>query len=426
MGLKFISKGKKTIEKNLLILLTKNDTIKYLVILARDRILRRSYKKKYAKKFKTQENLVVFISYWGKQYSCNPRALYEEMLTNPAYSDYRMIWVLENPEKYAFLSKNPRTFVVPYRSEAFYRAFAKAKIWVSNCRIPNELCPREDQIYLQTWHGTPLKKLGFDIEQYRGVRAAQKELQYEYRTDASRYSYLLSPSSFYKEKLTSAFRLSELQRKRIFIDSCYPRNDFLFQKDINTIRKIQQRLQLPEGRRVILYAPTWRETSHDSINKYQYNLEVHFDRWREVLGETAVILFRSHYMISNAIDLSLYKGFVWNVTEYDDIRELYLISDLLITDYSSVFFDYANLERPMLFYMYDYEEYKHELRGFYIDEEELPGKIVKTEEELLSLLLDYDGSEYRERYVHFNQKFNPYRDGKGSETVWRTVLSKQW
>ena len=420
-----ISKGKESIKKYLLILLTKNDTIKYLIILARDRILRRKYRKKYAEKYKTEENLVIFVSFWGKQYSCNPRALYEEMLRDPVYNNYRMVWALENTDKYPLLRQNPRTFVVSYRSEAFYKAFAKAKIWVSNCRLPNELCPREDQIYLQTWHGTPLKKLGFDIEKYRGVKAAQKELQYEYRTDASRYSYLLSPSSFYKEKLSSAFRLSDLQKERIFIDSCYPRNDLLFLKDKEMVLQIRKKLKLPEDKRIILYAPTWRETSHDDINKYQDNLAVHFDRWRDVLGETAVILFRSHYMINNSMDLSLYKGVVWNVTEYDDIRELYVISDLLITDYSSVFFDYANLERPMLFYMYDYEEYKHELRGFYINEKELPGKIVKTEDELMTLLLDYDGSEYREKYIRFNKKFNPYRDGKGSETVWKTILPKE-
>ena len=113
---------------------------------------------------------------------------------------------------------------------------------------------------------------------------------------------------------------------------------------------------------------------------------------------------------------------MYNVSEYPDIRDLYLVSDLLVTDYSSVFFDYANLCRPMIFYMYDYEEYKNDKWGFYFDIEELPGPIVRTEEELVRLLPSYDGAGYEELYKAFNDKFNPYRDGNGTEVVLNTIF----
>ena len=124
-----------------------------------------------------------------------------------------------------------------------------------------------------------------------------------------------------------------------------------------------------------------------------------------------MILFRAHYFISNAFDFDKYRGFVYNVSDLDDINELYLISDILITDYSSVFFDYANLERPMLFYMYDYDTYKNEMRDFYFDVEDLPGPIIKEEEQLLEELKQIENIKktYKEKYDAFNDTFNPHR-----------------
>ena len=105
-----------------------------------------------------------------------------------------------------------------------------------------------------------------------------------------------------------------------------------------------------------------------------------------MLGQEYVILFRAHYFISGQYDFGAYDGFVIDVSGLDDVNDLYLVSDLLITDYSSVFFDYANLNRPILFYMYDYEAYKTQMRDFYLDIHTLPGPVVKTQEELLKTI----------------------------------------
>ena len=131
--------------------------------------------------------------------------------------------------------------------------------------------------------------------------------------------------------------------------------------------------------------------------------------------------FRAHYFISGRIDFSKYAGFVYDVSNVEDVNELYVISDILITDYSSVFFDYANLKRPIIFYMYDYEEYKNELRDFYIDVNELPGRIVRDENELADAI---EGSlndfNVDNKYLQFNNKFN-YLDGSDSS---RRALEK--
>ncbi|MBQ8304758.1 MAG: CDP-glycerol glycerophosphotransferase family protein [Blautia sp.] len=393
--------------------------LKYHVVRAANVYKAGKYKKEYARKYRTDPKLILFVSYWGKQYSCNPRALFEELLRDPRYREYKKVWAFEEPEGYGWLAGCPRTKVVRYRSRDFYRYCAKAGIWIANCRMPDEVIPKKDQVYVQAWHGTPLKKLGFDIGRFKGRTYEQKEHEYQYRYDAGRITWFLSPSDFYREKITSAFALRSIGKENCFLEGGYPRNDFLFRYSDKEAREIREKLGIPDNKRVILYTPTWREDDHQG---YRYKLAVHFEKWRECLGEDTVILYRSHYMVANYIDLSRFSGFVYNVSDYDDIRDLYVISDLLVTDYSSVFFDYANLHRPILFYMYDHDHYREEMRGFYIDEKELPGPIVQTEEELLKLLLQYDGSGYEEIYEAFNRKFNPYQDGQGSAVVWQRLL----
>ncbi len=113
---------------------------------------------------KTQPNLVLFESYMGRAYACSPKALYEAMLRDNAYSSYKFIWAFRDCKKYNFLKKNPNTKVIKYLSADYLKAYSKAKYWISNSRIPEYIRKRQDQIYVQTWHGTPLKRLGYDLE----------------------------------------------------------------------------------------------------------------------------------------------------------------------------------------------------------------------------------------------------------------------
>ena len=418
-----MNKGIQKIKTGLLIpvrfVFEHNSFLKYHVVRAANAYKARRYTKEYAHKHRTDPKLILFVSYWGKQYSCNPRALYEELLRDPRYREYKKVWAFEEPQNYAWLAKEPRTKVVRYRSPEFYSYCARAGFWIANCRMPDEVIPKKDQVYVQAWHGTPLKRLGFDIGRFKGRAYEQKEHEYQYSYDARRITWFLSPSNFYREKITSAFALKRIGKENSFLEGGYPRNDFLFRYSEEDAREIREKLGIPAHKRIILYTPTWREDDHQG---YRYKLAVHFEKWRECLGEDTVILYRSHYMVANYIDLSPFAGFVYNVSDYDDIRDLYVISDLLVTDYSSVFFDYANLKRPILFYMYDHDHYREELRGFYIDEKELPGPILTTEEALLAELAQYDGSGYEEIYQAFNRKYNPYQDGKGSAVVWDHLL----
>ena len=168
---------------------------------------------------------------------------------------------------------------------------------------------------------------------------------------------------------------------------------------------------------IILYAPTYRSNQHEAGTGYVYKEEVDFEKLKNELNSEYIILFRAHYFIKNHFKFDKYKGFVYDVSEINDINELYIISDILVTDYSSVFFDYANLKRPMIFHMYDLEYYRDESNGFYMDLKELPGKITKTDEELIKAIKETDRFIYNKKYEKFNKKYNYLDDGQASERV---------
>lgn len=369
-------------------------------------------KKKHYRRIKkhmpTEEKTVVFESFLGRQYGCSPKALFLEMARNPAYKEYEKIWMFCSPEKYKSLEKYPRTKVVKYGSKEFYEGYARAKYWVTNYHLPKGIEKQKDQVYVQTWHGTPLKKIGCDVPKTELLTGDRKRAYKEYGQEGRIIDYMPSPSEFYSEKVASAFRLGPQAK---VLETGYPRNDALFTWDENKCNKIKNKLRLPQGKRTILYAPTWRDDQHTAGTGYTYKLGIDFDALREKLEEGWVILFRAHYLISSTFDFERYGGFVRNVSEYDDINDLYLVSDMLITDYSSVFFDYANLKRPMLFYMYDYEKYKNQLRDFYFDISEIPGPVIKREKDISEDILKlWDGFSYDEKYKKFNEKFNPFQD----------------
>ena len=355
---------------------------------------------------------IIFESYMGRKYTCNPKALYLEMLTNPKYASYHFIWAFKETEKFSDL-ESEKTHLVKYGSVEYKKAYHRAKYFITNSRLPEWIVKKKKQIYIQTWHGTPLKKLGYDIT-VSGSNAmnSKREICDKYRNDAKRYDYMISPSQFCSEKFRSAFHLSPHVK---IIEKGYPRNDQLFQSTSNQILKLKRSLHIPDDKTVILYAPTWRDNEHKSGVGYIQNLNINFDLLQTELGEDYVILFRSHYFIANEFDFSKYKGFLFDVSKYDEINNLYLVSDLLITDYSSVFFDFANLKKPMIFYMYDYDTYKHQLRDFYIDLEELPGPIIKEENEMELCLkiknIRQEQKKYQKKYESFHKKYN-YLDDK--------------
>lgn len=384
----------------------------------------RRYKRRTAN-IQTDGKTIVFNAFNGKSYTCTPKAVYEYMLASGKYEDYRFIWVVRDMEKYAFLEDNPNTTIVKNRSKEYEKALASAKYWICNYRIYDYIYPKADQYYVQCWHGTPLKRLGYDIEHSDNAMNSRQEICDKYRTDAEKFSFILSPSAFASEKFISAWNLAETGQADKIVEVGYPRDDFMINYTEADVKRIKDSLELPVDKKILLYAPTWRDNQHTAGVGYVYTNPVDFGKLRDSLSDEWVILFRAHYLVANAFDFDEYEGFVYNVSKYDDINDLYVISDMLITDYSSVFFDYANLKRPILYYMYDLEYYKDELRGFYIDLSELPGPIIEKEDDLIPAIRKLDREfKYDEKYQHFNERFNYLNDGHASQRLIEEIMRR--
>ena len=384
--------------------------------------------KRCCKQNEIDEKMIIFESFMGRTYSDNPRAIYEEMLKDDKYKDFRFIWAFKKPMEKNDIEQLSRATIIKYNSLDYYKYYSKAKYFVSNSRIPEAIKPREGQVYIQTWHGTPLKRLGYDLTTEGGnALNSLKDMQNKYKADAERYSYLLAPSKFCTEKFTSCFNLKENNPNCNIIEEGYPRNDFLSnytQKDIENIKN-ELNINNIGNKKIILYAPTWRDNQHTSGVGYTYKVDVDFDLLQKELGNEYIILFRAHYFVANSFDFEKYKGFIYDVSHYESINDLYVVADMLITDYSSVFFDYAILKRPIIFYMYDLKAYQEDIRGFYIDLKELPGNIVENEKDLIIEINNMKNNfKYDERYQKFHDKFNSLEDGEATKRVLKKIMEK--
>lgn len=361
------------------------------------------------------EHTVLFLSFHGRGYSDNPRAIYEEMQRDERFQGYTFIWAIKHKNKKNIAIEGAK--VIEYFSLPYFYYLSRSKYWVFNCKMPAYIRKKPAQIYLQTWHGTPLKRLAHDIHVsqdttfYRSQVSAE-EMYRSYDVDVARYNYMISPNGFCTEIFQSAF---QIDRSRL-IETGYPRNDRLMNATPAEAMSIRASLGIPEDKKIVLYAPTWRDNQYVAKG-YTFHLEADFRKWKALLGEEYVVVFKPHYLIINEQkDDPQLKGFLYSIDAQKDISALYLIADVLVTDYSSVFYDFSVLNRPIYFYMYDIESYREELRGFYIDiYHDLPGKIYEEEDALLKDIAAgvYDGAKLKE----FNARFNEHEDGKASKRV---------
>ena len=364
-----------------------------------------------------KEKLMIFESFHGKQYSDSPRALYEYIREH--CPDMIMFWSVDRRHVHRF----EKFDVIPVKRFSLKWMFlmTRAKYWVTNSRLPLWIPKSHKTVYIQTWHGTPLKRLAADIDEVLMPDTNTEIYKKNFLNEAKKWDYLISPNEY----STSIFKRAFGFQGEI-IESGYPRNDFLINNNNEEkISHIKRKCNLPDNKKVILYAPTWRDNQFYSKGKYKFDIHLDLSRLYEVLGDEYVIILRLHYLVAENLNLSEFQDFVFDFSQYEDIRELYIISDLLITDYSSVFFDYANLKRPMLFFVYDFEEYKDNIRGFYFDfESKAPGPLVRSTEELINEIkyLEKEGFKPSENAESFYEKFCYLEDGNASYRVVKEII----
>lgn len=376
-----------------------------------------AYKLAYFHRYLKQpvkENVILFETFMAKNYSDSPKYIYEYIAKN--HPEYECVWAINDGAKIPYGAKTVKRFSFQY---AYYLAVSKYLVF--NVRPPLWYRKREEQVFLETWHGTPLKRLVFDQEEVTSASPKYKQQFYRQRKD---WDFLVSANPF----STKTFRSCFLYEGEM-LEYGYPRNDILYWPNKDEIaQQLKEKLGIPKDKKTILYAPTWRDDQHYGSGQYKFELALDLKLMKERLQDDYVVLLRTHHYISDHIDVSGLGDFVINLSSYDDISEIYLISDICITDYSSVFFDYANLKRPILFYTYDFDKYKNQLRGFYIDmNTEVPGPLLYTSEQVVQAIEDIDEitEEYKERYDQFYDRFCCYDDGHASEHVAEAMLAKK-
>ncbi|GEM02802.1 CDP-glycerol glycerophosphotransferase [Halolactibacillus halophilus] len=362
-----------------------------------------------------QQNKIIFESFHGKQFSDNPRAIYE-YLQGINVPNLKLIWAIDR--RASRLLKDNRFTSVKRLSPMWVYHMATSKYWVTNTRLPLWI-PKVAKIsYVQTWHGTPLKKLGVDIDDVKMPGTNTENYKKGFLQDSSKWDYLISQNVFSTEQFRRAFNYDGE-----ILECGYPRNDYLINNNnYDYIKILKHRLGIDSNKKIIMYAPTWRDDEFINVGHYKFNLKLELTLLKSYLKDDFIILIRAHYLISEKLDLNIFEGFAINVSEYEDIRDLYLVSDMLITDYSSVFFDYSLLERPILLYAYDLEKYQHKLRGFYLDIEELPFPICRTTEEVLNLIKLIDFNEKVNFSQEYKERFNAIDNGTAAKCVVEQVI----
>lgn len=360
------------------------------------------------------DNWIMFECFFGKNYGDNPKPVYE-YLSRTYPGRFRMIWSMEHPSK-ADIPYEHRTVKRGGLRYAYY--LARCKYFVFNTKQIGWWMKRDGQVFLETWHGTPLKRLAFDMGDNFSAAPGYKKSIYQM---TRKWDHLIAPNRFSSDIFRSCFMYDANM-----LEYGYPRNDILHSPDRDAIAaSIRQKLGIPLDKKTILYAPTWRDDEYYAAGKYKFTLKLELPKLKEALGDEYVILLRTHYYIADKVDVTGMEGFVYNLSSYSDIADIYLISDICITDYSSVFFDYANLKRPMLFYTYDIDKYRDMLRGFYFDmESTVPGPLLYTTEEVIDAVRNIDSvnARFADRYEAFYERFCGWEDGHAAENVAEEVI----
>ncbi|EOH86356.1 hypothetical protein UAS_01608 [Enterococcus asini ATCC 700915] len=311
-------------------------------------------------------NRVLYMSHYGKEFSDSPLEIYRS-LSNDNKSIEHVIVL--NDAYYQSKIQDKNVQFVKFGSMKYYFYCATSKLWIFNVTTSEFMKPRRETFYLQTWHGIPLKKIGNDI-----IDETLKTEKRRWILSAKYWDMFLSPSKYFDRFFQSAFEIDD----RVIRNQGLPREDFFLVNTDEKIKTIKKDLNLLDGKINVLYAPTFRQ---DGMLGFPYPIDL--KKFSENLGNNYRILVKLHPNIT-AND-SYKSDNVIYFKSNTDVNRLLLVSDVLITDYSSLFFDYSLLKNSMVFFAYDLNQYQTSERGFYFDYENfVPGPIVKTQEELES------------------------------------------
>ncbi|PTW91022.1 CDP-glycerol glycerophosphotransferase [Microbacteriaceae bacterium MWH-Ta3] len=352
-------------------------------------------------------NAVLFETFQGKTIGDNPLDIYEAV--KRARPDLTIYWTVITGKTTA----PEGTIGLAHGSREWLQVLATAKYLVNNTNFPWYFRKVEGQVYLQTWHGTPLKRLGRDIENNNLTKSYLDTMDRE----ASFWDYLISPSPFCTQIFPESFGYSG----RI-LETGYPRNDRLVVQPEGLREAVRARLGVDAQTTLVMYAPTWRDFKRSATGNWQ---TVNYMGADTPMPDGTRLMFRGHTN-THAAHTDAVAGGAIDVTTYPDVAELYLAADVLITDYSSVMFDFTVTGKPVIFLAPDIARYESE-RGFYFDfRNEAPGPMCMTTDEVLHAMANLDAvrSDYATKYAAWRAKFNSLEDGHAAQRVTDIVFGQ--
>lgn len=377
---------------------------------------RRTKYAKYYIQLEIEKNVILYDSYFGRGLLCNPYAIFRQLITDKDFSDFIHVWVLEErvenepvTEKY-FNNKN--ILFVRRHSTDHLKYLASAGYVVTNVSLPQYYCKKPGQIYINTWHGTPIKSLGYDIPD------SPATISNVIRNFLSA-DYILSANPFLTSVYLEKYKLQGLYQGKI-IEEGYPRNDYLRNTDKSSVFDLLKKygIDFDTKKQIILYAPTWKGNDyyHPEIDINEY---IEFKRTLEsqIDTESYQVLLKPHQAVykalknSEALSDTLIPAFI-------DTNELLCVTDVLISDYSSIFYDFLASGKPIIFYIPDLEKYK-DYRGLYLEPKQLPGPALTSVNKVAEVINNIDEviNKYEEVYKQAKNFSCPYDDGNVSERI---------
>ena len=331
------------------------------------------------------EKSVIFSAH-SRKYNDSPRAIYEYMIKHPEYQDFKYYWALDDISIYL---PGKAIKVVP-DTLSYFRIALKCKYWITCVNIERSLkFKRKNCVYLNTWHGIPIKTVG---------NCAEGRNDYDF----SFIDYFCISGDYETLVYEKSFNVPFSH----MIKTGMPRNDVLYNTTEKEIKEIKNKIGLPLNKKILLYAPTWRDSKDGGVS-YSIKPPMNLEKWERILGHDYILLFRTHPYTNKLLGVD-FNEFVRNFANYPDINELLKIADILISDYSATIFDYSILERPIISFAYDCDEYERD-RGFAMDiRKEMPGGICKTEDDVLDRIINMIYEKEVMAVKIFKQKYLTY------------------
>ena len=353
------------------------------------------------------KNKVVFISFDGKQYSDNPRAISEEL--HRQRPETKIVWLFQQPKKFKGIVPD---YVVRKRCNKFSKIhhLATAYIWVDNDNLVyrKKLDKSKKQLYIETWHGDRgLKRCFYDVEGF--TRKRPFSINYEGYCD-----YFLTGSHFAERTVRSMFKY-----EGTLLPCGYPRNDILFENDQEKFDNIKERLGVEKDTKILLYAPTFRNEI-DELSALNIDLKRAIETLEKRDNKKWVVVLRTHHRgLETKYNIKTVDGNVGF-----DMSELLYVSDMLITDYSSSIGDFILTKRPVVLYATDYEDYKTLDRGLHFDLEKGPFMLAQTNDELVKILENLTDKKAKKNCEELLKLYECYENGTATKTVCEIIINK--